>query len=451
MRNFFRRDKLARPSATQRTGAAGSTPLRHLADYKYAAVDVETTGLFPNGHDRIIEVGIVLFSLTGGAYGEYETVFNPHRDVGPQHIHGLSMAELSHAPAFEDVCGELAALLAGRVLVAHNASFDIRFLQAEFRRVTGDAPELPYLCTMRLAAQAGLARRLSAVCSQLGLSQEDPHTAIGDARAAARIFETWYSSDPANIERDLDSCGCTSEPASAPHMAPTLSVALPRSEASRQAAASRGYLATLLDNLGTSSDATSAGEAEYLDLLDRALEDRHLTQDEAEGLVSTALRQGLSKPAIERLHHDFFQVLTAQAWADEVVSTVEADDLHLVGEFLGLDAESVRGAIASPPLTLASKRVATPNDPSRLPPGTTICFTGELHATILGRPISRDQATALAARAGLVVLKSVTKKLDVLIVADPQSNSGKAKQARKYGIRIIAEAVFWQSIEAGTD
>ncbi len=451
MRHFFRRDNSTHPSATPLNGSAGRTSLRHLTDYKYAAVDVETTGLFPNGHDRIIEVGIVLFSLTGGIYGEYETVFNPHRDLGPQHIHGLSLAELSLAPAFEDVCGELSALLAGRVLVAHNASFDIRFLQAEFRRVTGQAPELPHLCTMRLAAQAGLGRRLSVVCSQLGLSHEDPHTAIGDARAAARIFETWYSSDPANLERDLGSCGCSNEPASAPHVAPMPSVALPRSEASRRAAASRGYLATLLDNLGTSSEATATGEAEYLDLLDRALEDRHLTADEAEGLVSTALRQGLSKPTIERLHNEFFQILTAQAWADEVVSTVEAEDLQLVGEFLGLDTESVRRAIASPLLTLTTARVATPNAPSHLPPGTTICFTGELHATILGRPVSRDQASVLAARAGLVVVNSVTKKLDVLIVADPQSNSGKAKQARKYGIRIIAEAVFWQSIEAGTD
>jgi len=60
--------------------------------------------------------------------------------------------------------------------------------------------------------------------------------------------------------------------------------------------------------------------------------------------------------------------------------------------------------------------------------------------------ISRDVAEALAAQAGLVVADSVTKKLDLLVLADPLTQSGKAEKARRYGIRIMHEPVFWRAI-----
>lgn len=455
MRNLFRHDSAAQPSdqppvATPNAGVSQ----RRLADYQYAAVDVETTGLFPGGHDRIIELGVVLFDLTGGACAEYETIVNPHRDLGPHQIHGLSMAELSLAPSFETVCQNVASLLAGRVLIAHNASFDVRFLQAEFRRASAGSPEFPNVCTMRLAAEAGLGqRRLSALCLHFGLSQTGPHTAIGDARATAGIFRAWYASDPSNRAKDLRSCGCAGEPTPRSSQDPPQMAwqSVTRSDASRLAAAARGYLPTLVDSLAASIDTSSFTEAEYIDLLDRALEDRHLSAQEAEGLFAFAVSEGLSKLAVGRLHREFFETLMIQAWADGVVSAVEAADLRLVGEFLGLDADTVNGAISSQPPGPAAEGRGQTNELARLPPGTTVCFTGTLHATVLGALITRDQAHLLATRAGLVVLEGVSKKLDVLIVADPQSASGKAQKARSYGTRIIAEAVFWRSIGAETD
>lgn len=55
-------------------------------------------------------------------------------------------------------------------------------------------------------------------------------------------------------------------------------------------------------------------------------------------------------------------------------------------------------------------------------------------------------AAGLATGAGLLVAESVTKKLGVPVVADPQSQSGKAKKARQYGVRILHEPVFWKMI-----
>jgi DNA polymerase-3 subunit epsilon len=61
-----------------------------------------------------------------------------------------------------------------------------------------------------------------------------------------------------------------------------------------------------------------------------------------------------------------------------------------------------------------------------------------------GEAITREMAAGLAARRGMIVAESVTKKLDLLVVADPLTQSGKAKKARQYGIRIMHEPVFWR-------
>jgi NAD-dependent DNA ligase len=53
-------------------------------------------------------------------------------------------------------------------------------------------------------------------------------------------------------------------------------------------------------------------------------------------------------------------------------------------------------------------------------------------------------AEALAAESGLLVASNVTKKLDLLVVADPGTQSGKARKAREYGVRVLSDAVFWR-------
>lgn len=142
-----------------------------LERYEFAALDVETTGLYPGGHDRIVEVGIVLFGLDGTMQNEYESLVNPNRDLGPQRIHGISMAELSHAPSFDEISADVIALLRNRIVVAHNSRFDVGFVMAEFERAALHVPELPHICTMRLAARDGLGHRLADVCDSLSIPQ----------------------------------------------------------------------------------------------------------------------------------------------------------------------------------------------------------------------------------------------------------------------------------------
>jgi DNA polymerase III subunit epsilon len=83
--------------------------------------------------------------------------------------------------------------------------------------------------------------------------------------------------------------------------------------------------------------------------------------------------------------------------------------------------------------------------------GMRVCFTGDFWCHHEGRKISRELGEEFARKAGLVVENTVTKKLDILVVADPHTQSGKAKKARQYGIRIMHEPVFWKAIGVKAD
>src|SRR5689334_870213 len=97
--------------------------------FDYALVDVETTGLDPAG-DRIVQIAVAQVSSHGVLQRSWSTLIDPGRDPGPVKIHGLTNDHLAGAPGYADVSAELAQLLDNRVLVAHNAAFDWRFLAA---------------------------------------------------------------------------------------------------------------------------------------------------------------------------------------------------------------------------------------------------------------------------------------------------------------------------------
>src|SRR5690606_13778684 len=161
-----------------------------------AVVDVETTGLSPWRHDRIVEIAVVLLGPDGDIRKEYETLVNPGRDVGPTRIHGISASDVLDAPSFSDIAGDVVALLQhSHVLAGHNISFDRNFLAAEFERLAAPFPELPLLCTCRQLGRQNLA----ACCEELGIVLDDEtcfHSALFDARATAKIVARLLAEDP---------------------------------------------------------------------------------------------------------------------------------------------------------------------------------------------------------------------------------------------------------------
>lgn len=158
----------------------------------YAVIDVETTGFRTSEEDRIAEIGVIHLTHEGRVTGEWTTLVNPERDLGPEHVHGITSDDAGRAPTFEEIAGSLATLLRGRVPVAHNLAFDARFVSYEFRRLGVEVPLDHRLgvCTMIWAAHylPGDPRTLDACCAVAGVPLDGHHEALPDARAAAGLL-----------------------------------------------------------------------------------------------------------------------------------------------------------------------------------------------------------------------------------------------------------------------
>jgi DNA polymerase-3 subunit epsilon len=180
------------------------------------------------------------------------------------------------------------------------------------------------------------------------------------------------------------------------------------------------------------------------------LEDRRVDKEEGQSLFEVATRWGLSANRISEIHRDYLQRLAIAALVDGVVTDSERRDMSLVAHLLGVDHLALEGILQTAKQNLSGKGKSSlpvtisigPTDLS----GKRVCFTGECQCRLKGEAITRELATELATQSGLVVVESVTKKLDLLVVADPLTQSGKAKKAQKYGIRVMHEPVFWKVV-----
>ncbi len=127
---------------------------RRMADASFTVVDVETTGLKPP-QARVIEVSILQGSLQDGIRDQFTTLIDPGIPV-PEvitRITGIDTSMLTGAPTAPHIWPRLHPRLESGVLVAHNLSFDYRFLRAELQReqIDWSRPEEQQLCTVRLS------------------------------------------------------------------------------------------------------------------------------------------------------------------------------------------------------------------------------------------------------------------------------------------------------------
>ncbi len=157
--------------------------------------DTETTGLSPNGGDRIVEIGCVeMFNHipTGQSFHVY---INPERDMpeGAFAVHGLSSEFLSDKPVFSAVADDFLAFIGDAKLVAHNASFDIGFVNAEIRRL-GHPPidENRVVDTLLISRRKHpfASNSLDALCQRYGIdnSRRTKHGALLDAEILAEVY-----------------------------------------------------------------------------------------------------------------------------------------------------------------------------------------------------------------------------------------------------------------------
>jgi len=156
----------------------------------FAVVDIETTGLFHQGHG-ITEVSVVSVS-DGKIEPLFHRLFNPGRSIPKtiESLTGISSKMTSEAASIEESLDELEVVLANKVFVAHNVNFDYQFLKSVF-----DKNNRPFkhkrLCTLRYSRKVFpefSSHRLGEICKRLKIVNEARHRAHGDAMATAKLL-----------------------------------------------------------------------------------------------------------------------------------------------------------------------------------------------------------------------------------------------------------------------
>jgi len=157
--------------------------------------DTETTGLDPARGDRVVEIGAIEISNLIATGRVFHVYINPERDMPEEafRVHGLSREFLADHKNFAGIVDEFIEFIEDLPLIAHNAEFDVRFLNAEFAKL-----DRPPLAPTRIIDTLAMARRLhpgspsslDALCQRYGvdLSRRDKHGALLDAGLLADVY-----------------------------------------------------------------------------------------------------------------------------------------------------------------------------------------------------------------------------------------------------------------------
>ena len=349
-------------------------------------LDVETTGL--GRMDRIVEVAIITIDTTTGVIiDEYETLVNPQRDIGASEIHGITPSMVEMAPTFYEIAGTLSSKLSGSVLVGHNLPFDVRMLRQEFDRLDIEFDPGEGKCTYRSTGMS-----LESACHKYNIKSVGTHTAYWDALATAMLLgHLQYNTSehiPALVEGDSHSTE---------------------------------------SHTATRTQRATNGLTDYRTTLDLVLQDQSITPEEQKHLNEIAMRQGLKKAEIERIQREYLAIKLNAADRDRNISANEHRALSDLCHAMNID-------------TTAIKPATTQKEIGELPPGTRVCFTGQ--AKFNGQLITRQQMQDMAKVNNFEPIENVTRQCDLLVTSDTSSNSGKAMQARKYGIPLMAASDF---------
>jgi DNA polymerase-3 subunit epsilon len=161
-------------------------------------LDTETTGLYADRGDRVVEIGCVELLERRPSGRTFHAYLNPDREfsAGAQEVTGLTLEFLADKPRFHEIAEEFLAFVDGAELVIHNAAFDIGFLDAELALLGPQLGRMRDRCriedSLLLARQRypGQRNSLDALCRRLGVdnAHRQLHGALLDAQLLAEVY-----------------------------------------------------------------------------------------------------------------------------------------------------------------------------------------------------------------------------------------------------------------------
>lgn len=168
-------------------------------------LDVETTGLRSDLGHRVVEVAVL---QTRGLekINQFSSLINPQRSIEPEamRVHGITLARVANAPTFAQIIPRLQQFLQESIIVAHNAPFDMNFIQTEYNIARERFESGPILDTLRLARQqyCFYSNSLSSIAQTLNIRTPNVHRAMGDVLTTYAVFRR-FSGDLIRRNRPL--------------------------------------------------------------------------------------------------------------------------------------------------------------------------------------------------------------------------------------------------------
>lgn len=157
----------------------------------FAIIDIETTGNRHN-YGKITEIAI--YQHNGQEItGSFSTLLNPEMDIPLfiTRLTGIDNKMVKNAPKFYEVAKKIIEMTESRTFIAHNVSFDYKFIKEEYKRL-GYEYNQKTMCTIKMARKllpGHNSYALGKICSDLGIEINGRHRAAGDALATVKLFE----------------------------------------------------------------------------------------------------------------------------------------------------------------------------------------------------------------------------------------------------------------------
>lgn len=167
------------------------TPGELLKSLKFCVIDLETTGGNPDT-EKIIEIGMVKIE-NRKISEERSFLINPQKDIPDfvQKLTGIRKADVEHSPKIEEVIDEIITFIGDSILVAHNTSFDIPFLNGVLKKLQRPTLDNKVICTnimTKYMIPDIMSSNLNYMSSIFGISHSQAHRAIEDARATGMLL-----------------------------------------------------------------------------------------------------------------------------------------------------------------------------------------------------------------------------------------------------------------------
>ena len=392
-------------------------------DHRLVFVDVETTG-FSTDYDRIIQICVMTDSQ------HFVTYVNPQRKLDPRAmaVNGITEADVRVAPTFEEISPTVRDLITGKVIVGHNACFDLRFIASELKASAIGMLPLEYICTLSLekrllgTGQGNGFYTLPACLERIGVTNERPHDAYHDVLATKRLFEHQVAQLVAGEE---------------------VIRRYPSQDRLRQRNATPKVYASLRGFADWGKQSDMATIERFNRFIERALDDGKFSEQELSELATIGIDRAAAQKELAKAVINVFQ----ECIDDGVISLEEYQFIEMCKSTLGLTSKSVYPVFKQLWPTL---KITCFDMMPYMNEDGTFFMQEQVGGVDVGttRLLSETDVFRFALYRGFYPTRNVTKETDLCVNGHPDRRSHtQTRTADKYGIPVVAFDTFASEIE----